>query len=89
MLLAYGRNRPAEAAFLEEAAKRFSIETLADEELHEARAAHHTHHILRSSRMRHADARCALQTYQCLDVSVLRLRLLRGDGDDAVARAEA
>ena len=41
VLLAYGRNRPAEAVFLEGAAKRFSIDTLADEELHEARLAHH------------------------------------------------
>ena len=48
-----------------------------------------THRNLRSSRMRRTDARWALQTYQCLDVSVLRLRLLRGDGDDAAAHADA
>jgi predicted nicotinamide N-methyase len=49
VLLAHGRNRPAEEAFLAAAAPAFSVEVLADDELH--------------------------KTFQCLDVSVLRLRL--------------
>lgn len=55
VLLAHGRNRPAEDSFLRIAGTRFAVAVVPDEDLH--------------------------PVYQCLDVTVLRLRLRPGGGE--------
>ena len=86
MLLAHGRNRPAEADFLKAAAAPagpFSVETLPDDELDPVRSS-----LLPACVCNVALTRArARQVYQCMDVSVLRLRVHPAAADAAAAAA--